>query len=117
MSALDFGLKVAGGLSAGLFTGDLLYDAAKRVGEDHLRSELQDSHSESMAQVAHVLRMRRLDEARRANIERLIRLKPDVYNMVAMGRKVPKGARVIGRIDEDALDRLAIQMSDGTVGS
>jgi len=117
MSALDLGLKAAVAVDGGLFGADLALDAAKQLSADTLGRGLRDSNEMETRRAAEMIRMDRLDQARRANLERLIRLKPDVYNMVAMGRKVPKGARVIGKIDEDALDRLAIQMSEGTVGS
>jgi hypothetical protein len=109
-------MNAAIGLDTALFGGTLIKEAAQRLGEDTLRSTLREENTERDARVMGVMKMQRLDAARRANIERLIRLRPDVYNMVAMGRKVPKGGTVIGRIDEDALDRLAIQMAEGTVG-
>jgi len=82
MSALDLGLKAAVAVDGGLFGADLALDAAKQLSADTLGRGLRDSNEMETRRAAEMIRMDRLDQARRANLERLIRLKPDVYNMV-----------------------------------
>ena len=111
------GLGTLGAVDTGLFLADEvggpLIDA---LTTDALREDIGTANRARQAQMLNMLRTRREQMAKQENLVRLAQLHPEVYNAVASGRRLPRGATVLGgRPDYEALDRMATAMSQGTL--
>jgi hypothetical protein len=108
-------LGAVAGADTALFLGqDVIEPALEGVVNDSLTRGVGDLRQEQVTRLREMMRLRRLRDAKAANLERLARVHPDVYNQIATGRQLPKGSFVIGGSpDEEALDRVAMMMSQG----
>lgn len=108
-------LGAVGAVDTALFLGqDVIEPALEGVVKDSLTRGVGDLRQEQVSNLQQMMRMRRLRDAKAANLERLARMHPDVYNQIAAGRRLPKGSFVIGGSpDEEALDRVAMMMTQG----
>ena len=104
-----------GAVDTALFAAqDIIEPALGGVVDDALTRGVGDLRREEASRLKEIMRLQRLREAKQANLERLARMHPDVYNQVAAGRRLPKGAFVIGGTpDVDALDQVTTMMAEG----
>lgn len=105
-------LDIAG---TGAFLGDeVLAPILEKSATDSTRTEINAVTREREVGLLRMLRMKRLQEAKQENLRRLMVLRPDIFNQVATGRRLPQGAFVIGgQPDMEALNQLAMMMTQG----
>lgn len=102
------------GADLALGAGQMASPVLDNLTHDALGEEIHDEGKRREEQLLAMLKSRRLDQMRADNLARVAQLRPDLYNQVAVGRRLPRGAVVIGgKPDTEALARLGDMMARG----
>lgn len=84
------------------------------LGTDRLDYMVQGQRQAMMASMAQGLENERLQSLMAINTQRLAQFAPDLYTQVMAGRRLPRGAVVIGGAPRlDLMDELALAMAQG----
>lgn len=120
LGGVDKTLVGMGALGGGLFAGEALANPiVKTVGGAMNARGMIDSQVQGQAAMMLLLKKRRADAERLARVKAeneaaLASQLPDVYNQVVTGKRLPKGAVVIGGSPRrDLVDRLTGLMAQG----
>ncbi len=106
----------AGGVAGSSLLGKEVYDSVKtrNAWESRMREEGRYEQYVWLAQRAEEEKFRRLQRDMATNAARLASANPELYNRVLAGRRLPRGAVVIGGAPRtDLLEELAYRMASG----
>lgn len=102
--------------SAAWLGQDILAPAVDALTTDALGQEVGEMNRQRESRLLALQKQQRMVRARQENLRVLAERFPDLYNQVASGRRMPKGAVVFGgRPDQGALDQVATMMASGTL--